>query len=117
MGISTTPSPILTAQARNTQAALYAGFFSLRCCSPQSPIPLSDVTSSAGLNHIDLIECCRRGIDVANAASTDVADLAVGLLLDILRKISTRYWYVEMGCGVNKDPILLGTRYKKKTRI
>ncbi|KAK6920224.1 D-isomer specific 2-hydroxyacid dehydrogenase, NAD-binding domain [Dillenia turbinata] len=39
------------------------------------------VTSSAGVNHIDLPECCRRGISVANAGtvfSEDVADMAVG---------------------------------------
>uniref|UniRef100_A0ACD5Z0Z2 Uncharacterized protein n=1 Tax=Avena sativa TaxID=4498 RepID=A0ACD5Z0Z2_AVESA len=49
------------------------------------------VTVSAGLNHVDLPECARRGVAVANAAgiySADVADYAVGLLVDVLRGVS-----------------------------
>ncbi|KAG5538508.1 hypothetical protein RHGRI_019178 [Rhododendron griersonianum] len=48
-------------------------------------------TTSAGLNHIDLPECRRRGVSIANAGSAyseDVADLAVGLLIDVLRRVS-----------------------------
>ncbi|CAI8607358.1 unnamed protein product [Vicia faba] len=48
-------------------------------------------TPSAGTNHIDLSECRRRGIQVANAGnifSADVADMAVALLIDVSRKIS-----------------------------
>jgi len=50
------------------------------------------ITSSAGTNHIDLEECRRRGIQVANAGnifSEDVADMAVALLIDVGRKISS----------------------------
>ncbi|KAI9113061.1 hypothetical protein K1719_015993 [Acacia pycnantha] len=49
------------------------------------------VTPSAGTNHIDLRECRRRGIKVANVGtvfSEDVADVAVGMLIDLMRKIS-----------------------------
>ncbi|WVZ16211.1 hypothetical protein V8G54_009193 [Vigna mungo] len=49
------------------------------------------VTTSAGTNHIDLRECRRRGIQVAGAGgmfSEDVADMAVALLIDGMRKIS-----------------------------
>ncbi|KAK2994238.1 hypothetical protein RJ640_027155 [Escallonia rubra] len=49
------------------------------------------VTSSTGVNHIDLRECRRRGIAVANSGNVyaqDVADTAVGLLIDVLRRIS-----------------------------
>ncbi|CAJ1949918.1 unnamed protein product [Sphenostylis stenocarpa] len=49
------------------------------------------LTTSAGTNHIDLRECRRRGIQVANSGalfSEDVADMAVALLIDGLRKIS-----------------------------
>jgi hydroxypyruvate reductase 2 len=49
------------------------------------------VSVSAGLNHVDLPECARRGVAVANAAgiySCDVADYAVGLLIDVLRGVS-----------------------------
>ncbi|XP_050873264.1 glyoxylate/hydroxypyruvate reductase HPR3 isoform X1 [Lathyrus oleraceus] len=47
--------------------------------------------STAGINHIDLAECKRRGIHVTDAGNTfseDVADMAVGLLIDVSRKIS-----------------------------
>ncbi|KAI9113070.1 hypothetical protein K1719_016002 [Acacia pycnantha] len=49
------------------------------------------VTPSAGTNHIDLLECRRWGIKVANVGtvlSEDVADVAVGMLIDLMRKIS-----------------------------
>ncbi|XP_055817349.1 glyoxylate/hydroxypyruvate reductase HPR3-like [Solanum dulcamara] len=58
------------------------------------------VTTSSGVDHIDLFECCRRGISVASAAtlfSEDVADFAVGLLIDILRKISAADRFVKKG--------------------
>ncbi|KAL9289872.1 hypothetical protein ACSQ67_024361 [Phaseolus vulgaris] len=49
------------------------------------------VTCSSGTNHVDLRECRRRGIQVASAGplfSEDVADTAVALLIDGMRKIS-----------------------------
>ncbi|KAK1374770.1 Glyoxylate/hydroxypyruvate reductase HPR3 [Heracleum sosnowskyi] len=49
------------------------------------------VGSSTGLDHIDIAECHRRGIkvtNVGNAFSEDVADYAVGLYMDVLRRIS-----------------------------
>ncbi|KAJ0112642.1 hypothetical protein Patl1_00318 [Pistacia atlantica] len=58
------------------------------------------VTTSAGLNHIDLQECRRRQIPIATAGtlySEDAADLAVGLLIDVFRKISTADRYVRRG--------------------
>ncbi|KAJ4956041.1 hypothetical protein NE237_012824 [Protea cynaroides] len=58
------------------------------------------VTTSAGLNHIDLTECWRRGIAIANAGdcySEDGADYAVGLFLDVLRRISAADRYVRQG--------------------
>uniref|UniRef100_A0A803LRC1 D-isomer specific 2-hydroxyacid dehydrogenase catalytic domain-containing protein n=1 Tax=Chenopodium quinoa TaxID=63459 RepID=A0A803LRC1_CHEQI len=45
------------------------------------------VVACAGYNHIDLSECRRRGILVANVGnvfSEDVADYTVGMLLDVL---------------------------------
>lgn len=63
------------------ESAFFDAVPSLRCI----------VTISAGLNHIDLPECARRGVAVTNAAgiySADVADYAVGLLIDVLRGIS-----------------------------
>ncbi|KAL6653211.1 hypothetical protein ACP70R_012136 [Stipagrostis hirtigluma subsp. patula] len=49
------------------------------------------VTTSAGVEHVDLAECRRRGVAVAGAGtlfSVDVADHAVGLLIDVLRRVS-----------------------------
>lgn len=58
------------------------------------------VSANAGVNHIDLEECRKRGVQVANAGqiySTDVADHAVGLLIDVMRKITISDWYVRKG--------------------
>ncbi|KAI3743949.1 hypothetical protein L1987_57021 [Smallanthus sonchifolius] len=70
-------------------------------CSAVSPVTAEIIrslpelrfvlASSTGVNHIDLRECKRRGIVVANAGSTfseDVADMAVGLLIDVVKRIS-----------------------------
>ncbi|KAH1085929.1 hypothetical protein GYH30_017757 [Glycine max] len=56
------------------------------------------VTTSAGTDHIDLAECRRRGIQVAGAGelfSEDVADMAVALLTDVMRKISAADRYLR----------------------
>ncbi|KAL4384467.1 hypothetical protein GQ457_15G009790 [Hibiscus cannabinus] len=58
------------------------------------------VGSSAGVDHIDLDECRRRDIAVTNAGkafSPDVADLAVALLIDVLRRVSAGFRYVRAG--------------------
>ncbi|GJN28896.1 hypothetical protein PR202_gb17069 [Eleusine coracana subsp. coracana] len=58
------------------------------------------VTTSAGVDHIDLAECERRGVAVAGAGKTfsvDVADHAVGLLIDVLRRVSAADRYVRRG--------------------
>ncbi|WVZ16884.1 hypothetical protein V8G54_009866 [Vigna mungo] len=50
------------------------------------------VTPSAGTDHIDLVECSRHSIQVASTAGDhagDIADMAVGLLLDVVCKISS----------------------------
>ncbi|KVH89165.1 D-isomer specific 2-hydroxyacid dehydrogenase, catalytic domain-containing protein [Cynara cardunculus var. scolymus] len=69
------------------------------------------MTSSAGLDHIDLNECKRRGIKVANAGSIfseDVADTAVGLLIDVLRRVSAANWFVKAGLWQQKGDYPLG---------
>lgn len=58
------------------------------------------VTASTGFNHIDLPECRRRGIAVVNTAdvfSEDTADTGVGLLIDVLRRISAGDRFVRSG--------------------
>ncbi|KAK7851839.1 glyoxylate/hydroxypyruvate reductase HPR3 [Quercus suber] len=71
------------------------------------------VTTSAGLNHIDLTECRNRGISIANAGevfSEDVADLAVGLLIDVFRKVSASDRYVRHGLWATKGDYPLGSK-------
>lgn len=58
------------------------------------------VATSAGVDRIDLPECRRRGIVVTNASTAfceDVADCAVGLLVDVLRKVSAADRFVRSG--------------------
>ncbi|KAL3500852.1 hypothetical protein ACH5RR_039945 [Cinchona calisaya] len=69
------------------------------------------VGSSTGLNHIDLIECRRRGIRVTNAGDAfadDVADYAVGLLIDTLRRVSAADRFVRAGSWPVKGEFPLG---------
>ena len=49
------------------------------------------VTTSIGIDHIDMAECRSLGVRVANAGGVfaeDGADFAVGLLIDVLMRIS-----------------------------
>ncbi|KAH8488515.1 hypothetical protein H0E87_024256 [Populus deltoides] len=71
------------------------------------------VTTSVGLNQVDLPECRRRGIKVANAGSVfsdDVADFAAGLLIDVLRKVSASDGYVRKGLWATKGDYPLGSK-------
>nr|CAB3480636.1 unnamed protein product [Digitaria exilis] len=57
-------------------------------------------STGAGVDHIDLHECARRGVAVANSGtvySADVADHAVGLLIDVLRQVSASERFVRRG--------------------
>ncbi|KQJ95825.1 glyoxylate/hydroxypyruvate reductase HPR3-like [Brachypodium distachyon] len=80
------------------------------------------VIVSAGLDPIDLPECARRGVAVANAAgiySADVADHAVGLLLDVLRGISAGDRFIRRGLwpdqpGGGSSLLPLGSRLRGK---
>ncbi|XP_010056260.2 glyoxylate/hydroxypyruvate reductase HPR3 [Eucalyptus grandis] len=71
------------------------------------------ISTSAGHNHIDLAECRRRGIAVAGAGDTkseEVADLAVGLLIDVLRKVSASDRYVRRGLWSSEGEFALGSK-------
>ena len=71
------------------------------------------VNTSAGTEHIDLAECRRRGIAVAYGGavySDDCADLTVGLLLDVLRKISAADRFVRSGAWETRRKYPLGNR-------
>ncbi|CAL5029039.1 unnamed protein product [Urochloa decumbens] len=57
-------------------------------------------STGAGVDHIDLPECARRGVAVANSGtvySADVADHAVGMLIDVLRRVSAAERFVRGG--------------------
>ncbi|KAJ1269811.1 hypothetical protein BS78_06G006400 [Paspalum vaginatum] len=71
-------------------AAFLDAFPSVRCV----------ISLAAGVDFIDLDECARRGVAVANSGrvySADVADHAVGLLLQVLRRVSAADRFVRRG--------------------
>ncbi|XP_065864812.1 glyoxylate/hydroxypyruvate reductase HPR3-like [Euphorbia lathyris] len=75
------------------------------------------VTTSAGLNQIDIPECRRRGIAVANTGnvySADVADLAVGLLIDVWRSVSASNRYVRRGLWLTEGDYPHGVKLRGK---
>ncbi|KAL6584448.1 hypothetical protein OROMI_003737 [Orobanche minor] len=108
MRISTTPSPIPHGTSpKHAGRPLRRILLPLCCCSLLSLIHPPD----RSINHIDLIECRRRGIDVANTANVffvDVSDLAVGLILNVLRKISAGNLYVGNGLWHKQGSYPLG---------
>ncbi|KAF3971984.1 hypothetical protein CMV_004472 [Castanea mollissima] len=108
----------LSTNARNVQALLSCGRFPINVDLLRLlPSLRLVVTPSAGLNHIDLSECHSRGVAVANAGSVaccDVADLAVGLFIDVLRKISAADRYVMQGLWASKTSYPLGSKLKGK---
>ncbi|XP_044963941.1 glyoxylate/hydroxypyruvate reductase HPR3-like isoform X1 [Hordeum vulgare subsp. vulgare] len=58
------------------------------------------LTSSVGVDHVDLAACRRRGIGVTNAGdafSADAADYAVGLVIASLRRVAAADAYVRRG--------------------
>ena len=65
------------------------------------------------MDHIDLAECARRGVAVANSGtvySTDVADHAVGMLLDVLRRVSAAQRFLRRGLWPLQGDYPLGTK-------
>ncbi|KAJ0590533.1 putative oxidoreductase [Helianthus annuus] len=71
------------------------------------------VTASTGVNHIDMAECRRRGITVTNTGdvfSDDVADAAVGLLIDVMRRITSGDRFVRGGLWATSGEYTLGSK-------
>ncbi|KAL3571909.1 hypothetical protein D5086_025813 [Populus alba] len=115
------PPPVLsflTAHADSIQAILCSGAAPVTDDLLQLlPSVRLVVTASAGTNHIDLEACHRRGISVTNAGnvfSDDGADAAVGLLIDVLRKITASDRYVRQGLWVNKGDYPPGSKLRGK---
>ncbi|KAK7292545.1 hypothetical protein RJT34_15396 [Clitoria ternatea] len=76
-------------------------------------------TTTAGTDHVDISECHRRGIQVVSIgsqAADDVADMSIGLLIDVLYKISSSNRFVKKGivasksCNFTLSPKLGGKR-------
>lgn len=75
------------------------------------------VAASTGVNHIDMAECRKRNIKVCNAGqvfSDDVADYAVGLLIDVFRGVSAADRFVRGGNWVANPDFPLGTKLGEK---
>ncbi|KAF5811706.1 putative oxidoreductase [Helianthus annuus] len=71
------------------------------------------VTDATGVNHIDMAECGRRGITITNAGdvySDDIADAAVGLLIDVMRRITSGERFVRDGCWTTSRVYPLGAK-------
>ncbi|KAI3944353.1 hypothetical protein MKW98_006514 [Papaver atlanticum] len=75
------------------------------------------VLNCVGLDNIDLDECKKRGIVIGNAGtvySEDVADLAIGLLIDVLRRISSGHQFVRSGLWPINKEFPLGSKLSGK---
>ncbi|KAI3923405.1 hypothetical protein MKW92_030006 [Papaver armeniacum] len=75
------------------------------------------VLTCVGLDSIDLDECKKRGIFVGNPGtvySEDVADYAIGLLIDVLRGISSGNRFVRSGLWSINTEFPLGSKLSGK---
>jgi len=75
------------------------------------------VSTAAGVDHIDLAECARRGVAVANSGtvySADVADHAVGMLVDVIRRVSAAERFVRRGLWPVQGDYALGSTLRGK---
>ncbi|KAI6706721.1 hypothetical protein NL676_009683 [Syzygium grande] len=103
-----------SADARSAEAILTSGLDAVTAdVLRRLPSLRLVVTTGAGLDHIDLAECRRRGIAIACAGDTyseEVADLAVGLLIDVLRKVSVSDRHVRRGLWISEGEFALGSK-------
>ncbi|XP_043725555.1 uncharacterized protein LOC122672123 [Telopea speciosissima] len=82
-------------------------------------LPKLEIVSnySVGLDKVDLVKCKEKGIRVTNTPDVltdDVADLAIGLIIGTLRKISESDRYVRSGLWVKGD-YRLTTKFSGKS--
>ncbi|XP_068647262.1 glyoxylate/hydroxypyruvate/pyruvate reductase 2KGR [Aristolochia californica] len=72
---------------------------------------------SVGLDKVDLVKCKEKGIRVTNTPDVlteDVADLAIGLIITTLRRISASDRYVRAGLW-KKGDFQLTSKFSRKT--
>ncbi|RRT36954.1 hypothetical protein B296_00028805 [Ensete ventricosum] len=70
---------------------------------------------SVGLDKVDLVKCRERGIRVTNTPDVlteDVADLAIGLAIAVLRRLCEADRYVRSGAWLSKGDYKLTTRVR-----
>ncbi|CAK9319016.1 unnamed protein product [Citrullus colocynthis] len=75
------------------------------------------ITTSAGVDHLNLPELRGRGIAIAyagNLYSEDVADMAVGLLIDVLRNVTAGDRFVRQRLWPTKPDFPLGLKLSGK---
>ncbi|OAY59912.1 glyoxylate/hydroxypyruvate reductase HPR3 [Manihot esculenta] len=94
-------SSFLSIHANSVRALLCVGYTPITS-ETLSLLPSLEliVAGSAGVDHIDLQECHRRGINITNASvafAEDAADHAVALLIDVLRRVSPADRFVRGG--------------------
>ncbi|CAN8302566.1 unnamed protein product [Cochlearia groenlandica] len=97
----TSPDIFLSGQASSVRALVSVGRLPVTD-KIMSNLPSLGIVvcASVGFDHVDLDECRRRGVAVTNAGDAyreDVADLAVGLLISVLRRIPAVDRYVRSG--------------------
>ncbi|TVU06881.1 hypothetical protein EJB05_46917, partial [Eragrostis curvula] len=81
---------------------------------------LDAVPSIQCVDNIDLDECARRGVVVANSGnvySTDVADHAVGMLIDVLRRVSAAERFVRRGLWPQQGSYPLASKVCLRPRL
>ncbi|KAJ8447396.1 hypothetical protein Cgig2_013173 [Carnegiea gigantea] len=110
-----TPEFLAAANASGVSAMLASGGYPITAADPLDHLPSLRciVTTSAGLDHIDMQECRRRGIAVAFAGdvySDDCADAAVGLLIDVLHRVSAGDRFVRNGAWSSQRKFPLANR-------
>lgn len=109
------PDLLAAAKSAGVTALLAGGSVPINATSILDHLPSLRciVTTTAGLNHVDLVECRRRGIAVASAGdsySDDCADMAVALLIDVFRKVCSGDQFVQRGDWSVEGQYGLGNR-------
>ncbi|KAI3800483.1 hypothetical protein L1987_28574 [Smallanthus sonchifolius] len=106
------------AHAQCVKAVLCSGTYPIKAELIRHLPALQLIASAAtGVNHIDMVECGRRGIIVTNAGDTysdDVADGSVGLLIDVMRRITSGDRFVRGGYWLTSTHYPLGSNLRGK---
>ncbi|RCV32504.1 hypothetical protein SETIT_7G008300v2, partial [Setaria italica] len=110
------PLPAFLAAAEAPRAAVVMGGGVVRVDAAfldAAPSLRCVFSTAAGVDFIDLGECARRGVAVANSGrvySTDVADHAVGMLIDVLRRVTAAERFVRRGLWPLQRDYPLGSK-------